>query len=298
MSACVDICIPFFKDDPVLLIEQIARQTDADRYRLLVCDDGSGLPDLSQRVAQALQAHPGPAVFFTLAANCGRAHARNVMLQDIRSDWVLMLDADMALDRPDFIEVYRSAARRMGHACCVVGGFRIDPSDVTPATRLHAAQSAKSECKPASQRARDPGRFVYSSSVFVHRSIIERHIFDPQFQAWGWEDVEWGWRIVQDSPVYHIDNPARHLGLDPDRVLVAKYAESVDNFRRIRRLYPEKTRHMPIARASYMLSFLPFQTRLGRVLKWVALLGALPAGLRVYALKLYRASLYARVYHD
>jgi len=298
MSANVDVCIPFFKDDPVPLVMELACQNGADRYRLLLCDDGSDLPDLSRRLAQALADHPGPAVLFTLAANSGRAQARNVMLQEIRSDWVLMLDADMSLDRSDFIETYHAAALRHGDACCVVGGFRIDASDITPANRLHAAQSVKSECKPARHRARDPGRYVYSSSVFVHRTIVERHLFDPQFQAWGWEDVEWGWRIVRDSPVHHIDNPARHRGLEPDEMLITKYAESVENFRRIRRLYPDNVRRMPIARVSYLLSFLPFQQVLGRGFKRLALFAALPLAVRLYALKFYRASQYAWVYHE
>lgn len=298
MSAYVDVCIPFYKDDPVPLVMELACQNDAHRYRLLLCDDGSDLPDLSRRVAEALAKHPGPAVLFTLAANSGRARARNVMLQDVRSDWVLMLDADMSLDSPDFIETYHAAAMRFDTACCVVGGFRIDPADVTPSTRLHAAQSVKSECRPALSRQRDPGRYVYSSSVFVHRSIVERHLFDPKFQAWGWEDVEWGWRIATDSPVHHIDNPARHLGLEPDEVLVSKYAESVDNFRRIKRLYPDNVRRMPIARVAHLLSYLPFQPILGRMFKRLALWSGLPLAIRVYALKLYRASQYAWVYHE
>lgn len=294
----MDVCIPFFRDDPVPLIRDLSRQTGASRYRLLLCDDGSARPDLSRHVAHALAAHPGPAALFTLAANSGRARARNVMLQDLRADWVLMLDADMLLDHPDFVATYHAEALRHDAPCCVVGGFRVDTADITPDTRLHAAQSVKSECKPAALRARDPGRHVYSSSVFVHRSIVERHLFDPQFQAWGWEDVEWGWRIVQDSPVHHIDNPARHLGLEPDAVLVTKYAESVENFRRIRRLYPANVRRMPIARVSYALSFLPFQQVLGRVFRRLALFAGLPVAARVYALKLYRASQYAWVYHE
>lgn len=298
LPACVDVCIPFFKDDPVALIDELTQQDGAENYRLSLCDDGSGLPDLSARVAQALARHPGPAVLHTLPRNCGRAHARNVMLQDVRSDWVLMLDADMSLDRPDFVTEYRAAAEQHAEPCCIVGGFRVDAADVTPETVLHAAQSMKSECKPARLRARDPGRHVYSSSVFVQRSIVTRHLFDPQFQAWGWEDVEWGWRIVKESPVYHIDNPARHRGLEPDNILIQKYAESVDNFRRIKRLYPENVARMPIARVSYALSYLPFQGVLGRMFKATSLSVRLPVVLRLYALKLYRASQYAWVYHE
>lgn len=298
MSAELDICIPFLKDDPVALIDELAQQTGAARHRLSLCDDGSCLPDLTARVIAALERYPGPAALYTLSRNTGRANARNVALHKTHCDWVLLLDADMSLDRTDFIEIYKQAARRFDHPCCIVGGFRVDMADVRPQTLLHAAQSRKSECKPAAERARDPGKHVYSSSVFVHRSILERHVFDPAFQAWGWEDVEWGWRIVQDFPVYHIDNPARHRGLDEDRVLIMKYAESDENFRRIRKLYPKKVARMPIARVSYILSWLPFQQYLGTLFQRLAMFARLPVVLRLYALKLYRASRYAWVYHD
>ena len=157
MPACLDVCIPFFKDDPVALITQLSRQDGAEQCRISICDDGSGLPDLTARVALALERHPGPAILHILPENTGRANARNVMLADVRSDWVLMLDADMALDRPDFMATYQAAAEQYGEPCCIVGGFQVDAADVTSETALHAAQSMKSECRPAHQRARDPG---------------------------------------------------------------------------------------------------------------------------------------------
>lgn len=298
LPASVDICVPFFKDDPTPLIRELARQADAASFRLSLCDDGTADPELTARVQAALAVFPGPAVLHSLAQNTGRANARNVMLQNLLADWVLLLDADMALDKTDFVATYRDAAARVGTPCCLVGGFRVDQADIRPATRLHAAQSLKSECKPASERALDPGRYVYSSSVFVHRMVVEKHLFDPEFQAWGWEDVEWGWRIVRDNPVHHIDNPARHVGLEADAILVAKYAESVDNFCRIKRLYPSEVARMPISRVAALLSYLPFKTVLSKLFKAITLFGPLPVTLRLYALKFYRASLYAEAYHD
>lgn len=296
LPASVDICIPFYKDDPTALIAQLSQQMTADACRLSLCDDGSADAGLTDRVRAALERYPGPAALYTLAQNSGRAQARNMMLRHARADWVLALDADMALDREDFILTYRQAAERIGAVCCIVGGFRVALSDATPTTRLHAAQSLRSECKSAAQRARHPGRYVYSSSVFVHRKVLERHLFDPQFSAWGWEDVEWGLRISREFDIHHIDNPARHRGLDPDRVLLQKYAASVANFRRIKELHPDRVARMPIARMARVLAHLPFQDALRRVFRGVALTRSLPVWLRVYGLKLYRAAEYAAVY--
>lgn len=298
LSAELDICIPFLKDDPVALIDELSQQTGAVRHRLSLCDDGSCQPELTARVVTALERYPGPAALFTLSRNTGRANARNVALRKTHCDWVLLLDADMSLDRRDFIENYKQAARRFDQPCCIVGGFRVDMSDVHPQTLLHAAQSLKSECRPAAERALDPGKHVYSSSIFVHRSILARHLFDPEFQAWGWEDVEWGWRVVKDYPIYHIDNPARHRGLDEDRVLIVKYAESGGNFHRIKQLYPTQVARMPIARVAQTLSWLPFQENLSALFKRTAMFERLPVMVRLYALKLYRASRYSWVYHD
>ena len=139
-------------------------------------------------------------------------------LHKAQCDWVLLLDADMSLDRTDFIEVYAGRATLRRHPCCIVGGFRVDMSRCHPQTLLHAAQSLKSECKPAAERARDPGGMstVRLSSCIAPswRGTCSTRNFRPGAGKMSNGDGA----LSKDYPIYHIDNPARHRGLDEDRV--------------------------------------------------------------------------------
>jgi len=77
--------------------------------------------------------------------------------------------------------------------------------------------------------------------------------------------------------------------------LIKKYSNSKENFARLVRQHPQKTSNMRLYKMSKRLSAIPAQRLLGSITKTLAIdpLGLVPISVRLFALKLFRASIYA-----
>lgn len=289
------ICVPTYRDNPSGLVKALSGCHGSADTTLIVYDDGSGNRALSRQIETALSRYPGNARLITEARNRGRSAARNALARAAQGDWLLLLDADMRPVRADFLSRYLEAISALAEPGLVVGGFALAPGRSTPAHRLHAAQSRRSECLPAARRTKAPGRYVFTSNVAVHREVLDRVGFDPGFTGWGWEDVDWGLRVAKAFAIRHIDNPALHLGLDEDEALIRKYAGSGGNFARLARRHPEAAGGMPIYRAACLLQRVaPLRAPAERTGLLAARQRWLPMPARLFGLKLLRAAAYAR----
>ncbi len=292
-EALVSICIPTWKDSADALLASLIRLEGASQCTLLIFDDGSDDEALTRQLARQVLRYPGPARLITAPLNRGRSHARNRLTALAETSWTLFLDADMRPDDDDFLKRYLDAAAACDAPALIAGGFSLRHAAPTAQTRLHAAQSRASECLNAETRAHAPGRYVFTSNILVHRSILDTVQFDDGFTGWGWEDVDWGLRVADAYRVHHIDNPATHLGLDTDGDLMAKYAASGENFARALVRHPDARQATPLYRAAQALSRLPGRGLVTALTKSLASARYLPIRLRLLALKLYRAGIYA-----
>ena len=285
----LSVVIPFYKDDPTAAIEAIAAQADA-RVEVLAWDDGTADSALTLRLLQMLQRQSAHCTVFTAPDNAGRSAARNGLVAMARAPWVLFLDADMLPNDDRFLDRYLNAIES-AEADVIFGGFVVQPTD-TPAHRLHWALSQTSDCADARTRAALGPKHVASSNLCVRRDVLEAEPFDPAFKGWGWEDSEWAARVARRYRVEHIDNPAIHLGLEADDVLLKRFATSGANYRRFLDAHPEFVVGLPLYRNAMRLKRLPGQ-RVARPLLRAMVKSPLPLRLRVLAIKLWRASHYA-----
>lgn len=291
-SPSFTIAIPTYRHNPAELIKALAVCVGAKQVTLNVYDDGSNDAGLTAEITEALKHWDGRAKLTTAITNAGRSHARNCLIEQSDTDWILFLDSDMLPDSSDFIIQYLEAAKHRLEPALISGGFSL--KQVTPNRNqsLHAAQSRASECISAELRARSPGRYVFTSNILVHKDILETITFDDGFAGWGWEDTDWGLRVAKRFPVIHINNTATHLGLDDTSVLLEKYGNSGPNFARMLRRNPAEAEDMALTKAARKLSKIPGRSVVRAVSKWTAK-SALPISVRLSALKLYRAAAYA-----
>ncbi len=289
-EARLSVLIPFFRDDPSQLLA--ALDQEGAPAEIVVLDDGSGDAALAARVAEAVQALAMPARFVRLAANEGRAAGRNRLAAEARGRHLLFLDADMLPDADDFLDrwLWLIAADDPPVA---FGGFSLDQTPVTRAGAVHRALSLKSDCMPVAARRKAPEKYVFTSNLLIRRDLFEAEPFDPSFVGWGWEDVEWGMRVSRRHPIAHIDNPATHLGLAPAAAMAAKFEQSAANFARVVAAHGDIVSTYPSYRVAKALKRAPLRDLWRPLLKSFALTDALPAGPRAFALRLYRAALYA-----
>lgn len=289
----LSVIVPTYRYDCSALIAALGASPAAAQIELIVLDDGGGDRALGLKLAAEI-ANAGCAARMVQAArNRGRAGARNALIAHARASWLLLLDADMLPDEPAFIGAYLRAIDAHPEPALVVGGYSLRQASRDKQFALHRWQAERSECLPAAQRSKEPGRHVFTSNVMAHREILSRFRFDETFSGWGWEDTDWGLRVAAKHPVLHIDNTATHLGLDADVTLIAKYRSSGGNFARVVQHHPEEMAETALHRATRLAKKLPCRRPLATLAEKAALARALPTAVRGRALKALRALVYA-----
>lgn len=286
----LSILIPFFRDEPVRLLK--ALDGAGGDVEVVVLDDGSGDPDLATRVAGTVQAMALPARFVALSSNEGRSKGRNRLASHARGQWMLFLDADMLPDRPSFIADWLALIADRKPAVAF-GGFSLDQTPRTRAHALHRAMALKSDCLSAEVRAQAPEKHVFTSNLLVRRDVFETIGFDEAFTGWGWEDVEWAMRVARSHPIVHVDIPASHLGLDTAATMARKYEQSAANFARVVEGHRAVVETYASYRAARILKRAPLRGLWRPVVKAFALADLAPLPARDFAMRLYRAALYA-----
>ncbi len=286
----LSVLIPFFREDPSRLLAALDRR--GLPVEIVVLDDGSGDPDLAARVADTVSGLTLATRFVRLTANIGRAGGRNRLAAEARGRHLLFLDADMLPDAPDFLLRWLYLID-LEDPAVAFGGFSLAQAPRTRANAVHRALALHSDCAPVQVRRLAPEKYVFTSNLLIRRGLFDAEPFDAGFVGWGWEDVEWGMRVSRRHPIRHIDNPATHLGLTPAATLAAKFEQSAANFARVVASHHDIVRRYPSYRAARALKRAPLRSLWRPWLKAAALLDAAPAGPRAFALRLYRAALYA-----
>jgi hypothetical protein len=290
----LSVLIPFLRDDPTDLLRQLDSEAPAlsGAVEVVLLDDGTGDAALTARLRGALDALALPARLIILSVNEGRARGRNRLTIAARGRAWLFLDSDMKPDTPRFLQTWIALTAERDPAVAF-GGFSLDQAPDDPRFAVHRALSGASECLPASERAKQPEKYVYTSNLLVRRDVFAAEAFDPGFSGWGWEDVEWAMRVSRRFEVVHIDNPATHMGLDTVEDLARKFDQGAGNFARVVALHPETVAAYPSYRAARALKRLPARPWLRGLTRRAAGSSALPVRARAFALRLYRAAVYA-----
>ncbi|QYF88152.1 glycosyltransferase family 2 protein [Brevundimonas sp. PAMC22021] len=290
----VSVLIPFLRDDPSALLEQLAAEAEGlnGAVEVIVMDDGTGDEALTQRLQGLINGLPLPIRLISLPINEGRARGRNRLTTNARAGTFLFLDSDMQPDSDAFLQDWATLARDSAPAVAF-GGFSLDAAPRDPRFAVHRALSLQSECVPAAERSKQPEKYVYTSNLLVRRDVFEAERFDPGFTGWGWEDVEWAMRVSRRFPIVHVDNPATHMGLDTVDALARKFEQGAPNFARVVALHPQLATAYPSYKAARLIRKLPVRSLLRAGLKTIAKAPLWPVAMRAFALRLYRTALYA-----
>lgn len=286
----LSVLIPFKGDDPCRLLAALA--LEPANAEIVVLDDGSNDAALSDRVRARLSKLPFAARLVTLAVNEGRAKGRNRLVGHARASSYLFLDSDMLPDSPQFLSNWVNLAQDASPPVAF-GGFSMAQVDLKREQALHHAMAGHADCLPAAARRLSPEKHLFTSNLLVRRDVFETERFDEGFQGWGWEDVEWGMRVARRWPILHLDNTATHLGLDTAQAIAWKYEQSAANFARVVVAHRAVVSTYPSYRVARALKRMPLLATWRPWLKAFALFEPAPVKTRAFAMRLYRAALYA-----
>jgi glycosyltransferase involved in cell wall biosynthesis len=284
----LSVVTPFHKNDPSLLLQILAKQSQGQNIELIIVDDGSGLADMTAAVAALIDAFPAPACLITLHVNKGRSGARNRLIQQARAPYILFLDSDMAPDTDHFLQDWLNLIDAT-MPTIAYGGFTTKQVPDLPELALARALAERVDCQNARQRAARGGLAVATSNLLVRADILEQVSFDSDFTGWGWEDVDWALRAAKAGfAISHVEIPATHMGLDVPEVLLDKFAKAGPNFRLISSRHPDMQSTKGTKLAAF-LGMLPFQGAVRNALKVAALSDKLPIHWRSRAARAWRA---------
>lgn len=282
------IAIPFYRDDATRLVSTLNRVIGHRKsIQILLLDDGAPDADLNEQTARTLLALTAPAMLLTASHNLGRAAGRNTLAAFARGDWTLFLDADMELPHDDFVDHYLDAIE-IGGFDAAFGGFETETPD-DHSLALHAALTQGADEAPAFDRQRTGATAFCSSNLLVRTRVMALCGFDEGFTGWGWEDVEWAVRAAKTHTLIHLDNPARHQGLQGADTLLAKFRDGAINYARLLELHPELV-SLPSYKAARLVGRLPLAPFWRTIWSVMTRAERLPLRLRALSLKLWRAS--------
>ena len=292
----LSVLIPFLRDNPGELLVLLDREAAilAGDVEVVILDDGTNDEPLTFALKTLVTGLRLPVQLMTLSQNEGRSRGRNRLSGASRGDYLLFLDSDMRPDTDQFLRNWIALAKDRQPAV-VFGGFSLLQAPRDSRFAVHRSMAARSECVAADERSEAPEKYVYTSNLLVRRDVFDAEGFDPAFTGWGWEDVEWAMRVSRTYFILHIDNPATHMGLDTVEALAGKYEQSAANFARVVARHPDIVAGYPSFRAARILKTLPGLPVLRFLLRKIALSAPLPVPARSFALRLYRAALYADV---
>ena len=164
--------------------------------------------------------------------NFGRAKNRNLLAERARHPFLLFLDADATVVRPDFLQTYITALKA-GKVVC--GGLTY--ADRPPADReLHLRwhYGRQREMRSVGARSLRPYASFSSFNFGICRDVFCTLRFDETITEYGHEDTLFGRELQRRGiPVHHLDNPLRHDGLEPAGVFLDKTAVAVRGLLRL-----------------------------------------------------------------
>jgi glycosyltransferase involved in cell wall biosynthesis len=284
----LSIVTPFHKNDPKLLLEIMAAQSEGLDVELIIVDDGSKDEGLTQIAKERVDRFPAPAMLITFHQNKGRSGARNRLIEEARAPYILFLDSDMAPDSPHFLANWLDLIERQKPEIAY-GGYTTLQVPNLPELALARALAERGDCHSAAERTPRGALAVATSNLLVRADIMAEVSFDSDFSGWGWEDVDWALRAQKAGyKVSHVEIPATHMGLDIAPVLLDKFAKAGPNARLIMARHPDmaQTRGSKLAQ---ILGLIPFRGALKAIMGSLAKNEGLPLGLRSWAARMWRA---------
>jgi glycosyltransferase involved in cell wall biosynthesis len=201
-----------------MLLDTLDAQDVVEPFEVIVCDDGS-----TDGTASMLQSRVCERFRLVYRRQRRRNHraaqARNLGIQEARGDLLVLLDDDV-LSAPDFLSEHVACQAEAEGPALVIGyRYRISGAPAAPASaeyiRTFSPDDRARFVGEAAEGLADapyPWRHIYSCNLSLPRATPDLR-FAPEFQGWGVEDIEFGYRMLKSlslrfaprAPVLHQD---------------------------------------------------------------------------------------------
>ena len=225
MNYALSILIPTYNDLCVNLVDNLRQQAEAVgvMYEILVGDDGStdvGVVAGNKQIEQWEHCR-----YLIQPQNAGRAAIRNILAKKAQYDWLLFIDSDMTVVRPDFISQYVAQE----DADIIDGGVSIGgDAEVLKNNLRYLYEKASEHEHTVEMRQKRPYQDFHTANFLIRRDLMRSHPFDERFRYYGYEDVLFGKTLKADGiKIKHIDNPLGFNTFEDNPSFIAKTEEGL-----------------------------------------------------------------------
>lgn len=188
-------------------------------FEIIVADDGSTDQDtiLANKDINKLS----HCRYLICQQNKGRSAIRNYLSQQSIFPWLLFIDSDMVVCRPDFISHYLSTQGDVIDGGVVIGG-----SNKNALRYLY--ESATASEHTAEKRRENPYHDFHTANFMIRRELMLRYPFDERYSHYGYEDVAFGITLKENGiGIRHIDNPMSFEVFEDNEEFVQKTEEGL-----------------------------------------------------------------------
>ncbi len=221
----LSILIPTYQQVCVELVNRLHKQAVALGlpFEILVADDGS--TDQTCIAANRQISTLAHCRYIERKQNTGRAAIRNFLAQEATYAYLLYIDSDMTLIRPDFLQRYLDCLP----AQVVDGGVSITADSIEQQQLLrYRYEKAEEPHHTASERQKKPYQHLHTANLLIAREVMLQHPFDERLRHYGYEDVLLGKALQRHRiPIIHIDNPMGFCTFESNADFVAKTEEGL-----------------------------------------------------------------------
>jgi glycosyltransferase involved in cell wall biosynthesis len=202
----ISILIPTYNHTCVELVQSLQQQANQlpISYEIIVADDGSTLPH-TIKANRAINNYTNSR-YIERPENAGRAAIRNYLAYQASKPWVLFIDSDMVVRRPDFLRRYVETPKEQAvwDGGISVGG---DANLLKNNLRYHYERAAEHQ-HTAERRQQEPYRDFHTANFMAPKQLMTEYPFDLRFRHYGYEDVLFGMTLESHRiPIHHLDNP-------------------------------------------------------------------------------------------
>jgi GT2 family glycosyltransferase len=218
----ISILIPIYNYNCYPLVQILSAQVKNTKIEAeIICMNDASDPSYHPYFKQ-IQSLSGVR-FISLTENTGRSAIRNKLADESQYPWLLFLDNDGIPEYSDFLLRYLQAAESHGSGILCGGrSYELTKPDRSD-YYLHWLYGTSREVQSQSRRNENRYNGFQSNNFLIDRNSFNVLRFDESIEQYGHEDSLFGIKAEANKiPIYHIDNPVRHMGLEKAEAFLCK----------------------------------------------------------------------------
>ncbi|SDR72520.1 Glycosyltransferase involved in cell wall bisynthesis [Polaribacter sp. KT25b] len=222
----ISVLIPTYNYNAYNLVAEIHRQFIKSniKFEIICLDDGSYSKEniLNEKINTLSYSK-----FEILQDNIGRSAIRNLLAKKANFNWLLFLDADVIPVKSDFITTYFKQISKKNNVFC--GGIAYE-NHTKNKKYLRYKYGKKHEEVALEERIKEPLKYFFTGNFFIAKKVFEKVKFEEKLLEYGKEDLLFSVSLLEKKlSINHIKNEVFHLGIDDNKIFIAKTKKAMDN---------------------------------------------------------------------